>query len=241
MANETILVIEDEKNILELIKYNLKERGYQTITTTNGKSGLEIALESKPHLILLDLMLPGMSGLEICKMFKQNYKTRDIPIIMLTARTEETDIVLGLELGADDYITKPFSPKQFLARVKAVLRRYQGTSHERVLKAGNLFLDTAKHIVMLNGKTIDLTSKEFGILKLFMESGERVLSREYILDTIWGRDESLNVEFRAVDKHIGELRKKLKSESERIMTIKSYGYRFISGISPSILDEVALA
>ena len=149
---------------------------------------------------------------------------------MITAKSEDADVVLGLELGADDYVTKPFSPKQLMARIKAVLRRFREEPRERLLKAGELELDTAKHLVSYQGQKVDLTAKEFSILKLFMESRGRVLSRELILDKIWGNEESLAIELRAVDKHVGELRKKIKSEASRIVTVKNFGYRFKSDL-----------
>ncbi|MSR78040.1 MAG: response regulator transcription factor [Candidatus Omnitrophica bacterium] len=221
----TILVIEDEKNILELIRFHLNQEGYTVLTSMRGDEGLEKVVKEKPQLVLLDLMLPGMDGLEICKSLKQNYKTATIPIIMISAKSQDSDVVLGLELGADDYVTKPFSPRQLTARVKAVLRRLQEKPKDRLLCVGAIELDTARYQVSVENQLIELTSKEFNILKMFMESGGRVFSRTSILEKIWGHDESLNVEDRVVDKHVGELRRKLGSESARIETIKNFGYR----------------
>ncbi len=171
-------------------------------------------------------MLPEMNGLEICKILKQNYQTAAIPIIMLTAKGEEADRVLGLELGADDYVTKPFSPRELIARVKAVLRRLQEKPKDRSFKFGTLELDIAKHITSLKGKPVILTSKEFDLLKVLMEAEGRVLSRDFLLDRVWGYDQSLEIETRTVDMHIGQLRKKLKTEATRILTVKNVGYRF---------------
>lgn len=226
MAKETVLVIEDEKNILELVKYNLEKDGFRVLTALKGDEGLERARKEKPSLLILDVMLPEMNGLEICKILKQNYQTAAIPIIMLTAKGEEADRVLGLELGADDYVTKPFSPRELIARVKAVLRRLQEKPKDRSFKFGTLELDTAKHITSLKGKPVTLTSKEFDLLKVLMEAEGRVLSRDFLLDRVWGYDQSLEIETRTVDMHIGQLRKKLKIEAARILTVKNVGYRF---------------
>ena len=229
MSSATLLLAEDERNIVELVRYHAEQAGYRVLAASDGKTALEIALREKPSLILLDLMLPEVNGIEVCKTLKQNYKTRDIPVIMVTAKAEEADILLGLELGADDYITKPFSPRQLMARIKAVLRRQKPPAADRILKAGDLELDTAQHIVTLKGKRIELTSREFSTLKFLLESRGRVLSREAILDGVWGSDSSLDLESRVVDKHIAELRKKLKNEGGRIVTVKNFGYRFEAG------------
>ena len=225
MNKETILIVEDEKNIIELLKYNLEKEGFRTLVAMRGDRGLETVIREKPGLILLDLMLPGFDGLEICKTIRQNPKTAAIPIIMLTAKTEEADKVIGLELGADDYITKPFSPRELMARVKAVLRRKLERTPEKSLKAGALELDTEKHLVLLKGKAVELTSKEYELLKTLMEANGRVLSREQLLEQVWGYDRSIHIETRTVDMHVGQLRKKLKTEGERIITVKNAGYR----------------
>ena len=226
MANETVLLIEDEKNILELVKYNLEQEGFRILTATKGNTGLETALKERPALVILDLMLPGMNGLEICKTLKQNDKTRTIPIIMLTAKGTESDKVVGLELGADDYITKPFSPREFVARIKAVLRRSQEKPTEEILRSGTIELDMTKHELRLKGKPVEITAKEFELLRVLMSSRERVLTREVLLSKVWGYENSMNIETRTVDMHIGQLRKKIGKEAERIVTIKSVGYRF---------------
>lgn len=235
MAKTIILVMEDDLHIQELIKVNLEQRDYHVLSASDGARGFAKALAEKPDLILLDLMLPGMDGLTICKMLRQNYKTKNIPLVMLTAKSSETDIVLGLELGADDYVTKPFSPRQLMARIKALLRRSrEGAAAGPVHRIGSLQLDFDRHHATLDRKPLDLTAKEYGVLKLFIETGGRALSREYILETLWGPDESLEVDLRAVDKHIGELRRKLKNEACRIVTIKNHGYRFESGEEGSL-------
>ena len=226
MAKETVLVIEDEKNIAELVKYNLEGAGFRVLQAARGDTGLEQARKTKPDLVILDLMLPELDGLEICKILKRNDNTAHIPILMLTAKSQETDKVVGLELGVDDYVTKPFSPKELVARVKVILRRGREKPAEKILKAGVLEIDTAKHIVTLKGKPVELTSKEYDLLKTLVEANGRVLTRDFLLSQVWGYENSLNIETRTVDMHIGQLRKKLKTEAARIVTVKNVGYRF---------------
>ena len=226
MPKETILIIEDEKNVAELVQYNLEQEEYRVLKSMKGGDGLLQARKKKPDLILLDLMLPEMSGIEICKVLKREDATSHIPIIILTAKGTEADKVVGLELGADDYITKPFSPRELVARVKAVLRRVSEKPKELILRAGGIEIDTGKHSVSIKGKPVELTSKEYDLLKILMEAKGRVLSREFVLDNVWGYDQSLNIETRTVDMHILQLRKKLKSEADRIVTVKNVGYRF---------------
>ncbi|MDP3921193.1 MAG: response regulator transcription factor [Candidatus Omnitrophota bacterium] len=226
MAKEIILLIEDEKNIVELVKYNLEQQGYRVNTAVNGNEGVRKAQKEKPDLVILDLMLPELDGIEVCKILRHNDKTASIPIIMLTARSEEADKIVGLELGADDYVTKPFSPRELVARVKAVLRRIGGDGGTKVLKSGGLEVDIEKHIVTVKGKRVDLTSKEFELLKCLLDVKGRVLSRDQLLTKVWGYEPSLELETRTVDMHIGQLRKKIKSESEKIITVKNVGYRF---------------
>lgn len=226
MANETVLLIEDEKNILELVKYNLEQEGFRVLTSSKGNTGLETALRERPSLVILDLMLPEMSGLEICKALKKNERTRLTPIIMLTAKGAESDKIVGLELGADDYITKPFSPRELVARIKAVLRRSREKPAEEVLRSGTIELDRTKHELRLKGRAVEITAKEFELLGLLMASKGRVLTREILLSKVWGYENSVNIETRTVDMHIGQLRKKIGKEAERIVTVKSVGYRF---------------
>jgi two-component system alkaline phosphatase synthesis response regulator PhoP len=226
MAHETILFIEDEKNIVELVKYNLEQEGFRVLTAARGTAGLETALKERPALVLLDLMLPEMSGLEICKILKKNEKTRLLPVIMLTAKGTESDKVAGLELGADDYITKPFSPRELVARIRAVLRRSREKPAEEILRSGALELDKTKHELRLRGKPVEITAKEFDLLGLLMSSKGRVLTREVLLSKVWGYENSVNIETRTVDMHIGQLRKKIGKEAGRIVTVKSVGYRF---------------
>lgn len=228
--NEKILVVEDERDIARMIEYNLRKEGYRTVLVHDGGFAAATAAKEKPSLILLDLMLPGLDGLEVCRRLKADAKTSAIPIIMLTAKGEESDKVLGLGLGADDYVTKPFGLKELLARVQAVLRRCSvkaaaAPAPER-LKAGTIELDAARVEVRVKGEPLELTSKEFELLKALMAGGERVLKREELLEKAWGLDASLEVETRTVDVHVGTLRRKLGREGRRIITVKNYGYRF---------------
>ncbi|HNX69287.1 MAG TPA: response regulator transcription factor [Candidatus Omnitrophota bacterium] len=224
--NKTVLLIEDEKNIVELVKYNLEKEGFRVLNASRGNAGLDMALKEKPSLILLDLMLPELGGLEICKILKQNDKSRGIPIIMLTAKGTEADKVVGLELGADDYMTKPFSPRELVARIKAVLRRVQEKPKALLLRTGSLELDITKHELRIKNKAIETTAKEFALLRTLMESKGRVLSRETLLEKVWGYESSMNLETRTVDMHITQIRKKLGKAADRIVTVKGVGYRF---------------
>ncbi len=221
-----MLLIEDEKNIAELVSYNLSELGYSVVTETAGNTGLERARKILPDLILLDLMLPGLDGLSVCRSLKQSERTAAIPVILLTAKSEEVDKIVGFEIGADDYIVKPFSPRELCARVKAVLRRGQEVKMAPKWRAGALEMNDLRHEVLLRGKPLPLTSKEYDLLKALLEARGRVLTREVLLEKVWGYDQSIQIETRTVDMHVGQLRKKIKQESERIITIKNVGYRF---------------
>ena len=224
---EKILIVEDEKDIVKMLDYNLKKEGFRTINASDGEDALDLANREHPDLILLDLMLPGIDGLEVCKTLKSDSKTKHIPIIMLTAKTQEADKIVGLELGADDYVTKPFSPRELIARIKAVLRRSKEKEElPEVLKIEELKMDFSKIQVYVKDKPVELTAKEFELLKTLVKARGRVLSRDYLLDTIWGYDHALEIQTRTVDVHIRTLRKKLKGEAKRILTVKNYGYRF---------------
>ncbi|MDD5432732.1 MAG: response regulator transcription factor [Candidatus Omnitrophica bacterium] len=227
MTKEKILIVEDEKDINKMLDYNLQKEGFRTISCRDGEDALDLANKEHPDLILLDLMLPGIDGLEVCKSLKKEDKTAVIPIIMLTAKSQESDKIVGLELGADDYVTKPFSPKELIARVKAVLRRSKEKDKAPVItKIGDLTIDYSKISVMVKEKPVELTSKEFELLTTLIKAKGRVLSRDFLLDNIWGFDHAMEIQTRTVDVHIRTLRKKLKSEAERIVTVKNYGYRF---------------
>lgn len=226
MNKEKILIIEDNKNILDLVKYNLEQAGYRVSGSLRGDLGLDVALKEMPDLLVLDLMLPGIDGIEICKTLRQNDKTSTLPILILTAKTGETDRILGLELGADDYMTKPFSPRELVARVKTLLRRASYQETIKTLKVGHMEMDVERHIVTLRKKQLELTYKEYNLLKVLLEARGRVLGRDHLLNRVWGYDQSMKIETRRVDMHIGSLRKKLRDESRRLLTVKGEGYRF---------------
>ncbi|OGS07267.1 MAG: DNA-binding response regulator [Elusimicrobia bacterium RIFOXYA12_FULL_51_18] len=222
-----ILIIEDEKDIARMIDYNLKKEGYSTVLTHDGPAGVAAAARERPDLVILDLMLPGLDGLEVCRRLKKDDKTSGIAIIMLTAKSGETDRVVGLEMGADDYVAKPFSVRELLARVKAVLRRVSDKNEEReIYRSGDLLIDSSKVLVLVKNRPIELTAKEFELLRALVKAKGRVVSREGLLDLVWGIDAALELQTRTVDVHIMTLRKKLKSEGGRIVTVKNYGYRF---------------
>jgi phosphate regulon transcriptional regulator PhoB len=224
---EKILIVDDEKDIVKMLDYNLKKEGFRTISAYDGEDALDSATRENPNLIILDLMLPGIDGLEVCKTLKKETKTAHIPIIMLTAKAQEADKIVGLELGADDYVTKPFSPRELIARVKAILRRMQEKEKTpEILKIDELAIDFAKIQVQVKDRPVELTAKEFELLKTLIKARSRVLSRDYLLDTIWGFDHAVEIQTRTVDVHIRTLRKKLKSAAKHIVTVKNYGYRF---------------
>ena len=226
MSHATVLVIDDEKDLLELVRYNLEKEHLDVITANDGQSGLEIGLKHKPDLVLLDLMMPGMNGLEVCKQWRGDARTRRVPIIMLTAKAAETDKIVGLEMGADDYITKPFSVRELLARVRAVLRRSgPGAEAAEVIRRGELVIDTAKHEVTYGGQRVLLTATEFRILEFLASRPGRVLSRDDIIDGALGRDAS--VFNRTIDVHVTALRKKLgPAGGTRIETVRGFGYKW---------------
>ena len=228
MANEKILVVDDEEHILELISFNLTNNGYKVIKANNGIDAVRLAIEEKPKLILLDLMIPGKDGYDVCKEIRSNSEIRNTPIIMLTAKSEELDKILGLELGADDYITKPFSVRELLARVKAVLRRFSVVEPESsVLVFGNLKADFEKREIHVKDKKLDLTLKEFELLEILIRNKGKILTRDTLLDKIWGYE--YIGETRTVDVHIRYLRKKVEEDDKNpklIETIRGVGYRF---------------
>ncbi|WP_270838970.1 winged helix-turn-helix domain-containing protein [Peptacetobacter hiranonis] len=226
--SEKVLIIDDEMHIVELLRFNLETSGYKTIYSYDGFDGFIKAKEEKPDLILLDWMLPNISGIEVLKKIREDADLKKIPVIMLTAKNMEDDKVEGLEVGADDYITKPFSIKELLARITSVMRRYgMNTGKEsEELTAGNLKLNLTKHEVKINDKKVDLTLKEFELLKLLLKNRGKVLSRNFLLDEIWGYE--YYGETRTVDVHIRYLRKKLEeagADEKYIETIRGVGYK----------------
>lgn len=224
MEKNKILIVDDEQHILELLEYNLVENGYEVTTVDNGTEALELAKKGTYDLILLDVMLPGINGVEICKKLRHELKI-ETPIVMLTAKSEEIDKILGLELGADDYVTKPFSVRELLARIKAVTRRYEKKEQESSkIQVHDIVIDVERHEVRCKDRLIDLTYKEFELLRTFAQNREKVLTRDYLLDTIWGYD--YVGETRTVDVHVRYLRKKIgDDESKYIETIRGIGYK----------------
>jgi len=228
MAKEHILVIEDEEDIQELITYNLRKEGYEVTGALTGEAGLAAARAKPIDLVVLDLMLPGIDGLEVCKTLKNDPKTHGTAIVMLTAKGEESDIVIGLELGADDYITKPFSPKVLLARLKAVLRRRQEEAKDPgangIVTVGEISIHPGRHEVLVRGSKVDLTAMEFDLLRMLARRPGWVFTRQQILDGVRGQD--YIVTERAVDVQVVGLRKKLGEAGKYIETVRGVGYRF---------------
>jgi DNA-binding response OmpR family regulator len=222
-----ILIIDDEPLIVESVSYNLKQEGYEILTASDGETGLKLALAEEPDLILLDLMLPELNGMEVCRQIR---KTSEIPIIMLTAKEGEIDRILGLELGADDYVVKPFSMRELLARVKSVLKRFGAgpkTVETANLVNGDLVIDLLGHEVTVKGRKVDLSSKEFDLLRILVKHPGQVLSREQLLNLVWGND--FYGDNRTVDVHIRWLREKIEDdpgEPKYILTIRGVGYKF---------------
>ncbi len=226
MSKEKILVVDDEEDILELVRYNLFKNGYQVTCVTSGELAMQKLKEETPHMILLDLMLPGMDGLDVCRSLRSNPATVNIPIIMITAKGEDADIVTGLELGADDYLTKPFSPRVLLARIRAILRRNKQDELDEssVLKTHDIVVNPARHEVLVKGEQLMLTATEFGILHFLARRPGWVFSREQIISAVKGDD--YPVTERSVDVQVVGLRKKLGDSGDLIETVRGVGYRF---------------
>jgi DNA-binding response OmpR family regulator len=220
---KNILVVEDEKDIIEVLRYYLEKENYRVHVAPDGFTALELASKIVPNLILLDLMLPRLDGIETCKRLKSDERLRDIPVIMVTAKAEEADKIRGLDIGADDYVTKPFSAKELMARVKAHLRRREGNIPEKSFQYGTLSVDTVKHEVKIDGGEVELTAKEFELLLYMLENKGRVLTRDMILNHVWGYDYFGST--RTVDVHVTRLRQKIPMLTEAIFTIKSFGYK----------------
>lgn len=229
MSKKKILVVEDDRDISELINYNLGREGYDIACLYDGSQAVDYVRKRKPELIILDLMLPEVDGIEICRTLKSDPATKHIPIIMLTAKSEEADVVVGLQMGADDYISKPFSPKVLVARIKAITRRMADAQQtlgntDNVRSFGDFSLDLLKHRVSYKGQEVKLTSIEFDIVEFLSRSPGRVWSREQILDNVW--KEGKFIIDRAVDVHVRGLRKKLGKAEDYIETVRGVGYRF---------------
>jgi len=225
MAKERILVVDDEEDLLELVRYNLSKEGYQVICVASGEEAIEAARNQQPALIVLDLLLPNVDGLEVCRLLKNDSKTKHIPVVMLTAKSEEADMVAGLELGADDYVTKPFSPRVLLARIRAVLRR--GASNDSddrtTIRVNDLVINPGRHEVLAAGDPILLTNTEFRLLHFLARKPGWVFTRNQIVDAVQGED--YPVTERAVDVQVAGLRKKLGRFSSYIETVRGVGYR----------------
>lgn len=225
-----ILAVDDEEDILNLLSFNLKKAGYGVVTAVDGPEAIELASKERPGLILLDIMLPNMDGTEVLKRLKASPATSAIPVVMLTAKGEEVDRVVGFELGADDYITKPFSPRELLLRIKAIINRTAGATanataaHHGVKVFGELEVDRQRHRVAVSGSAVELTAREMKLLTALMDANGRVLTRDTILDVAWGRD--FFVTPRTIDTHVQRLRKKLKKAGRYIETVRGAGYRF---------------
>ena len=225
MARENILVVDDEEDVLELVRYNLEKNGYSVLTATSGEEAITLGRSKRPDLVVLDLMLPGIDGLEVCKKLKADSKTDHIPVVMLTAKGEETDVVTGLELGADDYVTKPFSPKVLVARIKRILHRATASDLDRATaKVHGLTIDPGRHEVLAGKKIVELTFTEFNILYTLARRPGFVFTRYQIVDAVHGDD--YLVTDRAVDVQMVSLRKKLGPYGKYIETVRGVGYRF---------------
>lgn len=220
-----ILIVDDEPDVVDLLEFNLRGAGFEIATAADGSEALKKARSGSPNLILLDLMLPEMDGLEVCKLLRRDPATSGIPIIMLTAKAAEIDRVLGLELGADDYVTKPFSPRELVLRVKGLLRRREASNKStEQIRVGKLLLDIPKHVVSVKGTAIDLTATEFKLLTLLVQRRGRVQSREKLLQDVWQYDNIIDT--RTVDTHMRRLRDKLGTEAKSLETVRGVGYRF---------------
>ncbi len=225
MTKQLILIAEDERDIQELVDYNLRQEGFDTCLISQGDQVFEAVKKRKPDLVLLDLMMPGENGLDICKKIRNFEGTKNIPVIMLTAKSSETDKVVGLELGADDYVTKPFSTKELVARVKATLRRTRLTvAPKQLLQKGDLTIDLQSYRVQVGAEEVNLTLTEYKLLKELMENSGRVLTRNELVTEVIGAD--VSVTDRTIDVHLASLRKKIGANSDHIETVRGVGYRF---------------
>src|SRR5262245_45356033 len=227
---QKILVVEDEPDIRKLVQYNLAQERFRVLEAEDGEQALKIVQRDKPNLVVLDLMLPGLSGIELCKILRDRSDTASLPILMLTAKAGETDRVLGLEMGADDYLTKPFSPRELVARVRAILRRADAARQTESLPAydrGGLKIDFTTYEVFARGKSVKLTLKEFELLRFLVQNPNRVLSRDQLLDRVWGGETYVTP--RTVDVHIRRLRKAIEKDDSNpkwILTLRGVGYKF---------------
>jgi len=231
-----ILVVEDDRDIAELLVHTLERSGYDASFVTSGTDGLASVRARPPDLLVLDRMLPGLDGLEVCRALRASRNTAAVPVIMVTARAEEADRITGLELGADDYVTKPFSPREVVARVKALLRRSQRTAGEgEVIRYGSIAMDISSHVVTDAGREARLTAKEFLLLRYFLEHPGRVLSRDLLLSDVWGYNYTGGT--RTVDVHVRRLRDKLPPLADAIVTVKQFGYKLVEAGAGAAREE----
>jgi DNA-binding response OmpR family regulator len=221
---ETILVVEDEPDVVDLLRYNLQREGYEVLVAGDGPGGLELATTRRPDVVVLDIMLPGMNGFEVCQKLRKDPECRNMAVLMLTARGEAPERVKGLELGADDYVTKPFSPRELILRVKAVLRRLQAAGRNEVIELEGLRIDKSTFDVRVDGQRLELTATEFKLLTILVERRGRVQTRERLLYDVWGYNNAIDT--RTVDTHMRRLREKLGGRASRLETIRGEGYRF---------------
>jgi phosphate regulon transcriptional regulator PhoB len=229
-TGKKILVVEDEPDIRKLVNYNLAQEHFRVLEAEDGEQGLKMVQREKPDLVILDLMLPGLSGMELCKILRERHETEKLPVLMLTAKAGEADRIVGLEMGADDYLAKPFSPRELVARVRAVLRRVerpQQAEHPPVYDKGGLKIDFTTYEVFARGRSVKLTLKEFELLRFLVQNPNRVLSRDQLLDRVWGGETFVTP--RTVDVHIRRLRKAIEKDDSKpqwILTLRGVGYKF---------------
>ncbi len=227
---DTVLVVEDETDVVDLLRYNLTKSGFSVLIAGDGLKGLEIARKNRPDIIVLDLMLPGMDGYTVCRELRKQPDTESLPILMLTARGEPSERVHGLEIGADDYVTKPFSPRELVLRIHSLLRRSRSKARSEVLEIGDFHLDKNRFGVRLEGRRLDLTTTEFKLLTVLIERRGRTQSRETLLFDVWGYQNPIDT--RTVDTHIRRLREKLGRHASRLETVRGEGYRFNTALIP---------
>lgn len=231
MKHTRILVVEDDANILRLVQYNLEREGYEVLCTESGEQAIKQLAKIKPDFIVLDLMLPGIDGVSVCKQIRKEPHVRNVPILMLTAKGEEIDRIVGLEAGADDYLVKPFSPRELILRIKAILKRQgngieAGEKEDEILRYGKITVDIGKHVVMLDKKEIELTPIEFKLLVLFIRRQGRVQQRDVLLSDVWNIESDITT--RTVDTHVKRLRQKLGKAGDAIKTVRGLGYKMMT-------------
>jgi two-component system, OmpR family, phosphate regulon response regulator PhoB len=220
-----VLIVDDDPDILVLLSYHMQQEGYEPLRAGTGRQALEIVSQENPDLIILDLMLPDLDGIEVCRNLRLGENSRNIPVIMLTARAEEADRVMGLETGADDYVTKPFSPKELTLRVRSILRRKKEEEGKEYLRIGGIRISFGRHECLVEGQPVELTNKEFDLLAALIEAGGDVVTRDNLLDRFWGhRNDHTS---RTLDTHIGRLREKLGFEAFRLETVRGIGFRMV--------------